>query len=99
MKSRLIILATLLTIGVTVSYAQPVHIPDSNLRHAIASKLGIPQEIEITQGDMQRLIEFHVDEQGVRVFDEQTDVRLVQNAKCGFLRVVVFDRRRIAGFV
>ena len=48
------------------AYAQPVHIPDSSLRHAIANKLGIPQGVDITRVDMERLIEFHVDEQGVR---------------------------------
>ena len=66
MKTQLIKLVMLLVVGVNAGYAQSVHIPDPNLRAAISAHLNIPDGSDITQVHMDRLIEFHVDEQGVR---------------------------------
>ena len=60
---------TMCAIGVLIlcvtAYAQPVHIPDSNLRAAIADALDIPRGSPITQEDMNRLTDLDVRHQGI----------------------------------
>ena len=48
-----------------VAYAQPVHIPDPNLRAAIAHELNIAHNNRITQEDMNRLTELDMRDQGI----------------------------------
>ena len=50
----------------TSVHAQAVHIPDPNLRAAIADELGVPHGAPITEADMKRLTELHIHSGGVR---------------------------------
>ncbi len=61
-----ITLSLLLTIVLgSIAFAQVVHIPDPNLRAAVADALGIPRGSPITQEDMNRLTDLDVQGQGI----------------------------------
>ena len=61
-----ITLSLLLTIVLgSIAFAQVVHIPDPNLRAAIADALDIPRGAPITQEDMTRLTYLNVRNQGI----------------------------------
>ena len=49
----------------TAAHAQPVHIPDSNLRAAIADALNIAHDAPITRQDMRRLIHLSAYDRGI----------------------------------
>ncbi len=60
---------TMCAIGVLIlcvtAYAQPVHIPDPNLRDAIAAELDIAHDAPISQEDMSRLTDLNARDQGI----------------------------------
>ena len=65
MKPGLMVLITLWLIVVGISSAQPVHIPDSNLRVAVEDTLQLARHTAVTQQDMSRLIRLEVNDRGI----------------------------------
>ena len=66
MTTRLMVLLTLWLIIAKMSVAQPVHIPDPNLRSAVAEALNIRHHMPITRVDMSRLIILDVNNAAIR---------------------------------